>query len=453
MTMRPHHHHHHHHRHRRPWGPHGRRLRELDDGALRWRRARFHHRIFLAFGVVILLSGLAATAIVWLSMPARERELWEGRLERAQGFVARRYSDVWERPAARDALTRELADAFALDVEVRDPAGALLSSTGAACEEPEFTVAVERDGATAGTVRACLSDEHVQPWALLLGLLGAGAVIWLASGAIARKLTRRFERIVRVARHIGDGELACRLELDCRAPGELGVLAVSLRDMAARIEKQLADQRELLAAVSHEIRTPLGHIRVLLELLRDGPSGDDRLVSELEREVLEIDGLVDQLLANSRLDFEAVDRRPLDGAALCERALDRAGIDRAALTVDASDVALTGDATLISRALANLIQNAREHGGGLERLRVGREDDAVVFTVEDRGPGLGAAGARAFEPFQRGDAGGGSLGLGLSLVRRIAEAHGGAAWAEDRPEGGARVGFSIAPAVVESEPG
>ena len=116
--------------------------------------------------------------------------------------------------------------------------------------------------------------------------------------------------VIRVARDIGDGKLKSRLELG-RHGGELGVLADAINDMAARIERQLADQRELLAAVSHEIRTPLGHMRILLETARDA-AATAAVLAELEREVREVDGLVGQLLAGSRLDFGQLDRRPLD---------------------------------------------------------------------------------------------------------------------------------------------
>ena len=83
------------------------------------------------------------------------------------------------------------------------------------------------------------------------------------------------------------------------------------------------------------------------------------------------------------------------------------------------------------------------HGGGVTRLRVDVPDGVVRFSVEDQGPGLPEGGGRAFHPFQRGEASDG-LGLGLALVRRIAEAHGGTAFAENRGEGGgARVGFTV----------
>jgi len=271
-----------------------------------------------------------------------------------------------------------------------------------------------------------------------------GIALWLASGFIAWRLTRPLMQVIRVTRDIRDGKLESRIELG-RHAGELGVLAASVNDMAARIEKQIADQRELLAAVSHEIRTPLGHMRILLESARE-KQVDAPLVADLEREVLEIDRLVGQLLAGSRLDFGTVDQRGLDAADLAALALERAGMAAETLEVTTSDVSLAGDPTLLARALANLLDNAERHGGGAVRLGVRAGDDEVVFEVDDRGPGFSADDlARAFESFYRGrERGHGSLGLGLSLVRRIAVAHRGRAWAENLPGGGARVSFSVA---------
>jgi two-component system OmpR family sensor kinase len=289
-------------------------------------------------------------------------------------------------------------------------------------------------------------------WYFLVG----AAVLWAASGFIALRLTRPLAQLVQVTRQIGAGKLDARMHLPRFGHNELQVIAEAINDMAARIEKQIADQRELLAAVSHEIRTPLGHMRVLLDLAAERDA-EPELVAELEHEVRAIDGLVDQLLASSRVDFGNLEHRDLDGVQLGLRALERAGLEPTLLDADAEIAPLEGDAALLLQALANLLRNAAEHGGGPTILRVRSGAGEVVFEVDDDGPGFPPDDLdAAFDAFHRGRAPkprAGSLGLGLVLVRRIAVAHGGRATAENQTGGGARVSLAIpirAPAPPEA---
>jgi len=279
-------------------------------------------------------------------------------------------------------------------------------------------------------------------------LLAALAVLWAASGLFARRLLRPLRRLEQLAKRIGEGDLSARAGLDPQRHGELGMLGTTMDEMAERIDAQLADQRELLAAVSHELRTPLGHLRLLVEMARDEPS--EPLVDEIEAEVLEVDALVGQLLASSRLDFGALSPRTVDPVELVERSLERAEVDVSKLAVEGEAALIEADPTLLARALSNLLTNAAQHGGGVTGASLRFTPDEVVFAVEDAGPGF-APGERdeVFEAFYRGERrAGASLGLGLSLVSRIATAHGGRAWIEDVEGGGARVLFSIA--AVES---
>lgn len=289
----------------------------------------------------------------------------------------------------------------------------------------------------------------------LVALVGVLVVLWVASGAIARKLARPIAEVARVAEEIGAGNLASRVRPPICREGharrdEVAELASAINRMAERIERQFREQRELLATVSHEIRTPLARLRVLTELLRDG-AANGKLLDDVEREIVEMDALVGELLANSRVEFAALTRTPLCAADIARRALERAEISVDRLTVEetvgAPEVPLVADATLLARALANLVENARAHGGGLTRLVLRVEPDRIAFIAEDEGPGLDEAEVEhVFEPFFRGSRASGErskLGLGLALVRRIAEAHGGRAFAEPRPGGGARVGIEL----------
>jgi two-component system OmpR family sensor kinase len=162
---------------------------------------------------------------------------------------------------------------------------------------------------------------------------------------------------------------------------------------------------------------------------------------------------VGELLASARLDFSALSLRPLDGADVTRRAAERAGLPAETVSVRPGDLRFEGDATLIARALANLVDNARKHGGGIERLTVTGTPYAIFFAVDDKGPGfseseaarLGEALARGERPKRDGKARPeGSLGLGLALVHRIAQSHGGKLSLGRRPEGGGRVTLEVA---------
>jgi signal transduction histidine kinase len=269
-------------------------------------------------------------------------------------------------------------------------------------------------------------------------IAAALVALWVASGAIAWRMTRPLILVVKAARDIGDGKLDTRIPVH-RHGGELRMLATAINEMAGRIEQQIKDQRQLLAAVSHELRTPLGHMRVLIDTARDG-RGPGTSLDELEREVIVLDDLVGKLLASSRLEFNTLDKRALDLGTLVTDIATAAGVAPEAIEAS-GDCHAPIDPTLFRRAVANLIDNARHHGKGVVAVRIARRGTQVAVEVDDAGPGF-PPDRRAFRAFVPST--GGGLGLGLSLVSRIAVAHGGGAWILDRPGGGARVGFAVA---------
>jgi two-component system OmpR family sensor kinase len=373
-------------------------------------------RLFLFFGATILVTALAAAVLTHVLAGTPWSEKWN-RMERLFGDELAR---VWDDPAERRDLAKRVALALDLSVELRAADGTVIEHEGKPCRRPMMVAPVLRDGAV------------------------VGLALWWTAGRLSQRILRPLSIVVRVAEDLGAGKLSTRAHLKATRHGEEEIVAESLNRMADRIERQIADQRELLAVVSHEMRTPLGHMRLLIEMARDG-GADPKLLSELEKEIAEVDALTGDLLANSRLNFATLSVQHLDGADLARRALDRAGLPSELLQAT-GELGLDGDPTLLSRALANLLENARRHAGGPTRLIVNRAGDLVRFAVEDQGPGFPpGTEASAFDAYRQRSRGSpnGTLGLGLNLVQRIARAHGGEAFAENRPEGGARVGLTV----------
>ena len=447
--------------HRHPeWGPPG--FSHEEQWAY-WRRRYWFYkrsfgplrrRMFLWFGLTILLT-MMVVAVSFAVVMGRGGN-WNDRVIKPfSTFASGRFAAVWDKPDELGELAQSASRDLQLTVELHGAQGGLLASYGGTCPTNRHTVpiAVVKDGAKVGEVWVCGMERYWPgfTWRHFLGVFFAVMLVWGASGRVARRLARPMDQLAVAARELGDGKLSTRVDLRGSVPEEAKVLAESFNEMAARIERQLAEQRELLAAVSHELRTPLGHMRLLVELARDnGPS--EKLLKDMEDEVLEIDALVGQLLASSRLEFAQVNRSPLEATELAKKALARAGADPSLLKVEEPDLRFEGDPTLLQRALANLLDNARKHGQGIRQLSVRGRNGAVVFEVDDQGKGFAAGEEEhAFDAFKRGSNGvpratghdAGSLHLGLSLVRRIAEAHGGKAYAQNLPEGGARVGFEV----------
>ncbi len=417
--------------------------------------ARLHRKLFAWFGVAIVMTTL--TVSMSLRMISGPDQPIAGERERVGRFVSRGFSRAWGDRPALDALARSYSEDLGFSVSVTDAQGSIVAQSaswsGASCG-PTWAVAVRDDrGGTLGTVRLCPARGRwrVAPWRTLVTLAAVGLVLWGISNKVARRLSQPLEELTRVARALGDGDLSCRANLCHTHPGEVGELTRAVNEMAARIERQLKEQRQLLAAVSHEMRTPLARIRILLELARDGVSagpGRDPL-DEIEVEVLEMDSLVGELLASARLEFSALNRRALDSAAVVSRAVERAGLPAEHARVEPGTPAVEADPTLLARALGALVDNARKYGEGAITVRAFALDDArVAFCVEDEGEGFAPGEEdRVFAPFYRGQRDGElearGVGLGLALVRRIAEAHGGRAFAENRPSGGARVSIVL----------
>ena len=269
--------------------------------------------------------------------------------------------------------------------------------------------------------------------ALLLVLFAAVA---LGAWPVVRGLTRRLEALKQGVEAFGAGALHQRVAEDGR--DEVAALGASFNQAATRIEALLESHKSLLANASHELRSPLTRLKMAVSMLEDTPPEQRAgLRHEIDVNIQELDALVEEVLMASRLDAAStLDRRdPID---LLGLAAEEAARVQAAVQGD--DVRLQGDERLVRRALRNLLENARRYGGGEVELTVQRQGDRVQAQVSDRGPGVPEAfRERIFEPFFRlpGHAEkAGGVGLGLALVRQIAERHGGSVRCDARAGGG-----------------
>jgi signal transduction histidine kinase len=264
---------------------------------------------------------------------------------------------------------------------------------------------------------------------ITFGLLAAAVAV--GAYPLARRLTRRLERLRAGVEGLGGGDLRARVTVE--GQDEVADLARSFNRAADRIEALVAAQRTLLASASHELRTPLTRIRMALEL---GPGSPERR-ARVEADIAELDALIEELLLASRLESAPPvalgDEVDLLGLVAEEAARSQA-------EAGGRPVHVRGDARLLRRLVRNLLENGRRHGANSPvEASVEARGGRAVLRVCDRGPGVPAGESeRIFDAFYRapGAAAGEGAGLGLSLVRQIARRHGGEARYVPREGGG-----------------
>ncbi|HEY1132269.1 MAG TPA: HAMP domain-containing sensor histidine kinase [Roseateles sp.] len=278
----------------------------------------------------------------------------------------------------------------------------------------------------------------VSTLAVVLVLLFVG----VAAGAypVVRRLTRRLETLKRGVEQFGAGQLAHRVDDSGR--DEVAAVASSFNQAADRIETLLRSHQTLLANASHELRSPLARLKMAFAMLEDAaPAQRERLAHEIDVNIAELDALVEEVLLASRLEAGSAvgESHPVDLLALGAEEAARA---ESVFEPETDTAHIDGQERLLRRALRNLLDNARRYGGPEVELGLRRVAGGYEFVVADRGPGVPAElRGRIFEPFYRlpGHAEmAGGVGLGLSLVKQIAERHGGGVRCMPRDGGGSR---------------
>jgi signal transduction histidine kinase len=255
---------------------------------------------------------------------------------------------------------------------------------------------------------------------LLLVLGSIALVVAIAAFPVVRGLTRRLERLQIGVETLGAGNLAARVKVEGR--DEVARVADAFNRSAARIEELVNAHRMLLANASHELRTPLSRLRLAIELYQQ--TSDAKYKIQIERDIRELDALVDEILLSSRLTANPSLQSPEEVDLLAVAAEECARMEGCSL--DGQPVLVRGDARLLAQLVRNLLENAQRHGKPPVRLWLRQEGDRAVLDVIDAGPGIPEAEReRVFEPFHRLNGNAAGTGLGLSLVRQIARLHGG----------------------------
>ncbi|MFI9568573.1 sensor histidine kinase [Streptomyces rishiriensis] len=293
----------------------------------------------------------------------------------------------------------------------------------------------------------------------LLALLGLAIIAFAFGYAMAGRVLSPLGRITRTARAVAGSDLSRRIELD-GPDDELKELADTFDDMLERLQRAFTAQQRFVGNASHELRTPLAINRTLLEVHLSDPGAPVEL-QQLGKTLLATnersEQLVEGLLLLARSDNQIVERKPVDLAEVAEQAVDQVHGEAAAKGVvirgEQKSAVVQGNGVLLERIALNLVQNAVRYNvpedGWVEVTTDVRHGQAVLV-VSNTGPVVPAYEIdNLFEPFRRlrtertgSDKG---VGLGLSIVRSVARAHGGHIVAEPREGGGLvmRVTFPV----------
>lgn len=279
---------------------------------------------------------------------------------------------------------------------------------------------------------------------LLLFILSS-FIMLPAAWLFARRLARPFEQFADAAERIGRDPRA--LPPRVAGPEEVERAAEAFRQMQQRLQAYVTDRTQMLGAIAHDLRTPLTRLAFRLETL-DGPERE-----RMRGDVAEMEAMVKATLGLARADSQPAERQRLELGSLVEKVADELAETGHKVTADVLDpLVVEGDPVELRRLVANLLENGEAYGQAAH-ARVWRDGGLAIIDIDDEGPGIPEAELeRVFEPFYRLERSRsretGGTGLGLSVVRSIARAHGGDVELMNRRSGGlrARVSLPLAPA-------
>ncbi len=403
------------------------------------RRRTARLRLTVLSGALFLLSGVTLLAVAYLLFDQRSSE---------------QVSKQAEFHAAPAATTTPAA--------ASGRGGGVTRSASGSRQGHQSISHIARAAATAQVAL----DKHNLAIAFIFALAIVAVAAVLLGWFVAGRTLRPVRTITATARRISATNLHERLGLH-DADEEFKELGDTLDDLFARLAAAFEAQQHFVANASHELRTPLTAERALLQVALDDPETTEETWRSTAREVLasndEQERLIEALLTLASSEGGLDHREPVDLSAICEVALRRTdrAVQRLALHVETvlDPAPLDGDPRLVERLVANLLDNAVGHNvaGGRARLTTRVVGGKAVLSVVNTGPVIRPADVeRLFEAFQRLDPRRthhrDGHGLGLSIVRAIASAHGASITARPLPDGGLAVEVAF-PATSRPRPG
>jgi signal transduction histidine kinase len=336
------------------------------------------------------------------------------------------------------------------------------------CQTAEANGTLKLDPALAAQCQYFLgaaNQRTIDLHELLAWSLGGLAVATFVAGiwgwAIGRRILLPLHKVTAAARRASQERLDERISLN--GPNdELKELADTFDDMLNRLDLALASQRRFVANASHELRTPLTSMRTLIDVAMAKPTRTTEqlevLIGRVREAVDQSEALIDGLLTLARSDRGLTTHELVDLEAAAQDAIDQVATaarkSNIVIETDLSPGPTLGDRVLLERLTANLLDNAVRYNltGGSVSVVTGTNNDASYITVANTGPLIPkVAVASLFEPFTRLDgraSNGQGIGLGLSIVTSVVNAHHGDLLAEALPDGGMNISIRLPKATV-----
>jgi signal transduction histidine kinase len=295
------------------------------------------------------------------------------------------------------------------------------------------------DGSSYAVIEARRESLDVGEVARLLVVVYA--IMGAAAYLLVRTVVRPLNALVAASEKLGSGDLSARAD-DTRAD-ELGDLARAFNSMAERLERAVRAEREMIGNIGHELRTPLARMRVVVEWAQVDPERAQTLLVEVDRDMRELDGLIDHVLEAQRVNAGPTtlaptafrpQKSPQDVRPIVRGAVDAARAahaDRIIELEEGDSILVDADGPLLRRAIANILENAIRYSSHEVVVAVDATTAGVAsIRVRDHGIGMSDEDQKLlFTPFFRADRSRarrtGGVGLGLVIVKRIAEVHRG----------------------------